>query len=138
MANLNTEEKKEKKKIKSERTKKEKPDLNKIGQELKQELKTVDLFTAEYLPLLYNCYLNKNNRLGKDKTPIQFNNIKVRIYIYRCLNLAAADNCNDLVDYMAGYSAFCRANAFLELHLGDNFLRYFIILNKIKQRNETS
>ncbi len=96
--------------------------MDQIGLEIKKEMKTVDLFTPEYLQILYNCYLNKANKKPKD-TPLKFNNIKVRVYVYRCLNLAAQDNCNDFVDYMAGYSAFCRANAFVEMHLGDNYQR---------------
>jgi len=89
-------------------------DLVKLGIEIKNEIKTIDLFTPEYLQLLYNCYLNKTNRKPKDKTPLPFNNIKVRVYVYRCQNLAAQDNCNSAIDYMAGYSAFCKANAFIE------------------------
>ena len=37
-----------------------------------------------------------------------------------CLNLTAQDNNATLIDRLAGYAAFCKANAFLEIMVGDN------------------
>jgi hypothetical protein len=112
-------------------------DSNIIGHEVKLDLKKVDLFFSNYINIFRNCYfkLNKDRKSdselktnkqqmrapARDQIAIPFKNIKVRIYIYRCSNLAAQDNCIHFVDNMAGYSAFCKANAFIELHLGDNY-----------------
>jgi len=45
-------------------------------------------------------------------------NLKVTVYIYRCLNLTAQDDNSTLIDRMAGYSAFSRANAYIEILVG--------------------
>jgi len=89
---------------------------------IKNEIKEVDLFTQEYLKLLYNCYLKK--REASEKAAIlKFDNIFVRVYIYRCLNLAAQDNCNSNIEFLAGYSSYCKANAYIEIMLGDNYTK---------------
>lgn len=94
--------------------------MAKITQEIRSSIKEVDLFYPFYLDFLRNCYYNKSVKPSKEKIPLVFNNIKVRVYVYRCQNLAAQDNSNDFLQLMSGYSAFCKANAFLELSLGDN------------------
>jgi hypothetical protein len=45
--------------------------------------------------------------------------VKVRVYILRCLNLAAQTQHIDTKHMLAGLNAFCEANPFPEITVGD-------------------
>jgi len=55
--------------------------------------------------------------------------LKFRAYIIQCHNLSAVDSYSDIKATMAGYSAKCSANPFMELEVGSgsnsgSFMRY--------------
>ena len=89
--------------------------------EISQELKKIDIFDNNYFELLTNCYYNKTMKKSKPKNEfvIPFNSIKVRVYIYRCLNLSAQEDSSDLQMKLAGMSAFSKANSYLEVIIGE-------------------
>jgi hypothetical protein len=96
-----------------------------LEEEVNLELKQYDIFNELYLNKLRNCYFTKEAKtkkgLKKDDIPINLNQIKVRVYILRCLNLTAQENHANLVDRLAGYNAFSKANAYLEILVGQNY-----------------
>jgi hypothetical protein len=94
-----------------------------IDKEIGQELKKYDIYSEQYLTKVKKIYYNKTNRmkLKKQELILPLNNVKVRVYIYRCLNLTAQDDYAVMIDRAAGYSAFCKANAYLELMVGDKY-----------------
>ena len=89
--------------------------------EIIQDLKKIDIFDEDLFKNISNCYLNKSQKSlkTKDEIVIPFNNIKVRVYIYRCLNLSAQDDAADYLVKMAGMSAICRANSYIEIMVGE-------------------
>jgi hypothetical protein len=94
-----------------------------LDKEIGLELKTYNIYNEMYLSKFKKVYYNKTNRmkLKKQEQILSLNGVKVRVYIYRCLNLTAQDDYAVLIDRIAGYSAFCRANAYLELMVGDKY-----------------
>lgn len=95
----------------------------KLEEELKKEVMKYDIFNHDYVNIMREIYLmNKDqgggiSRSSKNKL-LPLNSLKVRVYVYRCLNLTAQDDNCGIIDKMAGYSAFSRANAYLELAVG--------------------
>lgn len=49
------------------------------------------------------------------------NNIKVRVYILRALNLTAQDNFATMENFLSGFSSYCKANSYLEVILGHKY-----------------
>lgn len=90
--------------------------------EINQELKKIDIFDKDFFNYLSNCYYNKSLRKAKpkDQFAIPFDKIKVRVYVYRCLNLSAQDDAAEYLVKMAGMSAFSRANSYLEIIVGED------------------
>jgi len=90
--------------------------------EIDHELKKIDIFDKDFFQYLSNCYFNKSVRRGKpkDEFAIPFDKIKVRVYIYRCLNLSAQDDAADYFVKMAGMSALSKANSYLEIIVGED------------------
>jgi len=88
---------------------------------IKKEQKSMDFFNKTYLNFMTNCYFNKleKRNLKKELIPIPFANIKVRVYILRCLNLTAQDDSSSILVKMAGMSAFSKANSYLEIIIGE-------------------
>lgn len=87
---------------------------------LKKKMDSIDVFHDIYCKRLRNIFLTKENRkkINKDEINLPLNNLRVRVYIFRCINLTAQENSNSIVDNLAGYSAFCKANSFIEIKLG--------------------
>lgn len=104
-----------------------KSDLNQMKDEaqeeqsLKKEIETMDVFNEIFCKNIKNIYLKDElkKKKSKDEIILPLHNLRVRVYIYRCLNLTAQENSNSVVDNLAGYSAFCKANSFIEIRLGD-------------------
>lgn len=130
--NMNKSEEIELEKIKKKEEKNEKKhnknrkietQLEKEEEELKTELKEYNVFNNFYINRLINCYTNKKLRkdLKKDQICFPMNNIKVRVYVLRALNLSAQDNYSTVENAMSGYKAYCRANSYLELKLGHKY-----------------
>jgi hypothetical protein len=94
-----------------------------LDKEIGLELKKYNIYNEMYLSKFKKVFFNKANRmkLKKQEQIMSLNGVKVRVYIYRCLNLTAQDDYAVLIDRVAGYSAFCRANAYLELMVGDKY-----------------
>ena len=94
--------------------------------EVSQEVKKIDIFDKNFFELLSNCYYNKTTKKSKQKSEfvIPFNNLKVRVYIYRCLNLSAQDDSSDAQMKLAGMSAFSKANSYLEVIIGEDQQMY--------------
>lgn len=88
---------------------------------LKEKLESIDVFNSTYVDKLKKVYYNKERkkRENKDNLIFPLNALRVRVYIFRCLNLSAQENCNSVVDNLAGYSAFCKANSFIEIKVGE-------------------
>jgi hypothetical protein len=107
-----------------------KNDLNKMKDEQKEEeelnkkMEAIDVFNEIFCKKLKNVFLTKDykkkNNIAKDEVILPLNNLRIRVYIYRCINLTAQENSNSAVDNLAGYSAFCKANSFIEIKLGDD------------------
>ena len=93
-----------------------------LEEEVDKELEQYNIFNSTYQEKLRFLYLNKDekriNKVNDFKLPL--NALKVRVYIYRCLNLTAQDNFIGFVDYMAGYNSFSQANAYLQIQVGQD------------------
>jgi hypothetical protein len=89
---------------------------------IKEKLEAINVFNNTYVEKLKKVFFTKERkkRENKDNLAFPINGLRVRVYIFRCLNLTAQENSNSIVDNLAGYSAFCKANSFIELKLGDN------------------
>lgn len=89
---------------------------------IKEQLQEINVFNNTYVDKLQKVFYNKERKKRENKDSLAFpiNGLRVRVYIFRCLNLTAQENSNSIVDNLAGYSAFCKANSFIELKLGDN------------------
>jgi hypothetical protein len=95
-----------------------------LEEEIKKELINYNIFNEIFLRKLRNLYLNKTERKKlsnqKKEIVVPLTGVKVRVYVYRCLNLTAQDNNATVIDRLAGYAAFCKADAFLEIKVGNN------------------
>lgn len=95
-----------------------------LENEVLNEMNKYNIFNEIYLKKLRNLYLNKREKMSlpnlKKEIVVKMENVKVRVYIYRCLNLTAQENHGAVIDWLAGYDAFSKANAYLEIQLGDN------------------
>jgi hypothetical protein len=116
----------ETKKINSEDATKMQDNANDIFEDyIKKESLCYNIFNHYYIKKLRNLYLNQNEKKilpnAKNEILVNFTNVKVRVYIYRCLNLTAQDSNISIIDKLAGYEAFCKANAYLELIIGKNY-----------------
>lgn len=93
-----------------------------LEDEVDKDLEKYNIFHPTYQEKLRFLYLNKEEKRankGSDfKLPLT--GLKVRVYIYRCLNLTAQDNFIGFVDYMAGYNSFSQANAYLQIQIGQD------------------
>ena len=93
-----------------------------LEDEVDNELEQYDIFHPTYQNKFTALYFNKEEkRLVKDRDfKLPLTALKVRVYIYRCSNLTAQDNFIGLVDYMAGYNSFSKANAYLQIQVGQD------------------
>jgi len=89
---------------------------------IKNELENTNVFNNPYyIENLKKVFSNKDIiKNFKETLAFPIYGLKVRVYIFRCLNLTAQENSNSLEAKLAGYSAFCKANSFIEIKLGDN------------------
>ena len=87
-----------------------------------KDLAKYDIFNDTFQNKLRYLYFNKEEqKLDKaNDLKLPLTSLKVRVYIYRCLNLTAQDNFVGLIDYMAGYNSYSRANAYLQIQIGEN------------------
>ena len=87
-----------------------------------KEIASYDIFNDTFQNKLRYLYLNKEEqKLDKaNDLKLPLTSLKVRVYIYRCLNLTAQDNFVGIIDYMAGYNSYSRANAYLQIQIGEN------------------
>lgn len=89
---------------------------------IKKQLEAINEFNITYVKKLEKVFYTKDKKKRENKDLLAFpiSGLRVRVYIFRCLNLTAQENNNSIVDNLAGYSAYCKANSFIELKLGDN------------------
>lgn len=115
--------KNENKTKKGEKKKKKELTIDQEDENLKAELKEFNVFNPYYISRLKNSYLNKKERrdLKKDQLCFPMNSVKIRIYIYRALNLTAQDNFSSAINFVSGFSAFSRANSYIEILLGQKY-----------------
>lgn len=119
--NVNPEEEEKKKKEEMAKKKKSKQEEAEKDDKFTKEYKAIDIFHKYYGDFFSRMFLNKTKRKSEKKEllPIPLNNIKVRVYILRCLNLTAQDDSSSLLVKLAGMSAFSKANSFIEIVIGD-------------------
>jgi len=88
---------------------------------LQETLEKINVFNNTFVDKMKKVFYNNSNKKleNKDDVTIQLNKLCIRVYIFRCLNLTAQENSNSIVDNLAGYSAFCKANSYIEVKLGD-------------------
>jgi len=97
-------------------------DEKETEQHVNDLLEKIDVFNSFYVKTLKKVFFKKELKKKENKDSLAFplQGLKVRIYIFRCLNLTAQENSTSLVDNLAGYSAFCKANSFIEIKIGEN------------------
>ena len=93
-----------------------------VEEQVEKDLNYYNIFHPTCLEKFKYLYLNNDvKRVHKEHdTKIPLTGLKVRVYIYRCLNLTAQDNFIGLVDYMAGYNSFSIANSYLQIQVGQD------------------
>lgn len=126
--NLSKEEEEEKAKADAKAEKKRKKNKkieneNEEDEEIKKELNKYNIYNSIFNTRLKNSYANKRTRkeLRKDQICFPMNSVRVRVYILRALNLTAQDNYSTLLNVLSGYSAYCRANSYIEIKLGHKY-----------------
>jgi len=90
---------------------------------LQNQLEKINVFNTFYVEKLKKAYYTKEMKRmeNRDNQVLSITNLCVRIYIFRCLNLTAQENSNSLIDNLAGYAAYSKANSYIEIKLGDNY-----------------
>ena len=93
--------------------------------EFQELLKHYNIFNDHFITKIRNLYFSKKvkkdeNLNTKKDIVLPFTNVRVRVYIYRCMNLTAQDNNANLIDRLAGYAAFSKADSYLEIRIGNN------------------